>query len=360
MKIAAALSGGVDSAVAAALLKEQGHELVGMTALVWPNSRCCDDRALHDAKLVADTLEIPYFTVDVMKEFRESVVEDFINEYIAGRTPSPCPLCNRTVRFAVMWDKILGHLTDCEAIATGHYAIIEDLGKGRVALPPITPRWALRKGVDPNKDQSYMLYGLSQEQLSRTLTPLGTYTKEEVRKLAEKYNLPVSKKPDSQDACFVDKDYKQFLSEQAAGRLPGDGDIVDAKGNVLGRHNGIINYTIGQRKGLNLAREGTDNQPLYVTGIDAEKNMIIVGGKDQLYSAECIVCNINWIIPVPQTTINITVRIRYNSREVPAEVSPLGDTRAKIFFKDPQPAVTPGQAAVFYNGDIVAGGGIIK
>ncbi|MFC1478168.1 tRNA 2-thiouridine(34) synthase MnmA [Candidatus Margulisiibacteriota bacterium] len=350
MKIAAALSGGVDSAVAAALLKEQGHELVGMTALVWPNSRCCDARALHDAKHVADTLGIPYFTVDVMKEFHESVVEDFISEYIAGRTPSPCPLCNRTVRFAVMWDKILEQHPDCEAIATGHYAIIKE----------DTKRWVLRKGIDPIKDQSYMLYGLSQEQLSRTLTPLGTYTKDQVRQLADKYGLAVSKKPDSQDACFVDEDYKQFLAEHAAGRLPGEGDIVDAEGNVLGKHNGIINYTIGQRKGLNLAREGTDNQPLYVTAINAEQNLVVAGAKDQLYSPECTVRDINWIISVPESAINITVRIRYNSREVPAEVFPLGNTRAKVIFKDPQSAVTPGQAAVFYDGDIVAGGGIIE
>ena len=352
MKIAIALSGGVDSAVAGALLKDAGHTLIGVTALVWPDSRCCDANALRDARLVAEALSIPYFTVDVMPEFKKTVVDPFVFDYQHGRTPNPCPLCNTYIRFGVMWERILEQYPDCGAVATGHYTIIEkDLAENR---------WTLKKGVDENKDQSYMLYGLSQEQLSRTLTPLGTYTKEQARALAEKFGLFVSKKPDSQDACFVSGDYHQFLkdyADEAGGMIPGN--IVDTHGNVLGTHEGIVNYTIGQRKGLALQRKGETNTPLYVVAIDAEKNQVIVGADDEMCQPSCRVGDINWISPAPESPINISVRIRYNSDEVPAQVIPEGDRNATVFFEQPQRAVAPGQAAVFYDGEVVVGGGII-
>ncbi|MFA5928657.1 MAG: tRNA 2-thiouridine(34) synthase MnmA [Candidatus Margulisiibacteriota bacterium] len=354
MKIAIALSGGVDSAVAGALLKQSGHELVGVTALVWPDSRCCDARALHDAELVATALKIPYFTVDVMKEFKDQVVDPFINDYCSGRTPNPCPLCNTSIRFGTMWDKILEQHPDCQAVATGHYAIIEQ-EQGQ---------WRLRKGSDDNKDQSYMLYGLSQEQLGRTLTPLGAYTKEQSRKMAEAFGLFVSNKPDSQDACFVSGDYKKFLREQSVstekqntGFKPGK--FVDSQGQVLGEHDGIANYTIGQRKGLNVQRKGDDNDPIYVIGIDAKNNQVVLGDKDECFRKEFECSRLNWLIPEPKSPVNIAVRIRYNSSEVAAMVTPLADGRAQIVLAEPQSAVTPGQAAVFFDGDVVVGGGII-
>ena len=366
MKIAAALSGGVDSAVAAAVLKEQGHELVGITALVWPDSRCCDAIALHDANLVAKALDIPYYTLDVIKEFQHDIVDAFVNEYRMGRTPNPCPLCNTKIRFGTMWEKILEIVPDCEAIITGHYTFIEKVGD----------RYTLRKGVDSNKDQSYMLYGLSQEQLARTLTPLGPFHKDEVREMADKYQLFVSKKPDSQDACFVSGDYKRFLQEYTQARIEsgsqpkqeGDhqqssgftpGEIVDIEGNVLGQHNGIINYTIGQRKGLNLRRTGEENDPLYVIALDTKTNRVVVGSPEEGKSASCFVRDINWIQPQPESPINIGVRIRYNSSEVPAIITPNGETTARVEFVTPQTAVTPGQNAVFYDGDVVVGGGVI-
>jgi len=375
MKIAAALSGGVDSAVAAALLKEQGHDLVGVTALVWPDSRCCDAQALSDAALVARALEIPYFTVEVMDEFRKEVVDPFVADYTHGRTPNPCPLCNTKIRFGIMWEKILEQYPDCDAVATGHYTKIVDSCQSTNNQQLTTNnRWTLHKGIDSHKDQSYMLYGLSQEQLSRTLTPLGEYTKDQVRDLAEKYGLFVSKKPDSQDACFVSGDYKRFLEEyrnkmpKVQGQMSNvkclmskvQGQVVDMDGNILGTHHGIWNYTIGQRKGLNLQRQGDHNQPLYVVGIDSEKNRVIVGDYDDCLSAECTVDDINWIVSPTESLINITIKIRYNSPEVPAILTVLEDGSARCDFDTPQHAVTPGQAAVFYEGDMVLGGGIIK
>jgi tRNA-specific 2-thiouridylase len=375
MKIAVALSGGVDSAVAAALLKQQGHDLVGVTALVWPDSRCCDARALNDAKLVANALKLPYFTVDVMSEFRSEVVDPFVHDYRQGRTPNPCPLCNTKIRFGTMWERIRENVPDCSAVATGHYAVISLGVKDSDPKTPspqasTTKKYTLRKGVDPDKDQSYMLYGLSQEQLSRTLTPLGGYTKEQVRKLAEEFGLFVSKKPDSQDACFVNGDYKRFLKEyetNSRGRflnLPGgaavEGHLVDRKGNILRTHDGIENYTIGQRKGLHLQRPGTENKPLYVVAIDAERQQVIVGDESELFSPAFKMSDVNWILGEPNQPIHISVRIRYNSEEVLATVTALPNRCAKVVFDQPQKSVTPGQAAVMYEGDVVLGGGIIN
>ena len=406
MKLAIALSGGVDSAVAGALLKEQGHELVGVTALVWPDSRCCDAQALSDAAIVAKALDIPYFTVEVMDEFRREVVDPFVDDYYHGRTPNPCPLCNTKIRFGTMWEKIIQQYPDCEAVATGHYAQISSIPTSSGAL-----RWTLRKGLDDNKDQAYMLYGLSQEQLSRTLTPLGTYTKDQVRKLAEKFKLFVSKKPDSQDACFVSGDYKKFLVEyvQSKGQLSlpmapsalrasppkgGDesvgfigglnsppfrgemsrsdrggpelakngearGEIIDASGKVVGWHNGVFNFTIGQRKGLNLRRSGAENDPLFVIGLNPDKNQVVVGSYFESLSRECIVKDLNWIVPKPEQAIHSKVKIRYNADEVPAILTVQEDDRVHCHFEQAQRAVTPGQNAVFYDGDLVLGGGVI-
>ena len=377
MKLAIALSGGVDSAVAGALLKEQGHELVGVTALVWPDSRCCDAQALSDAAIVAKALDIPYFTVDVMEEFRREVVDPFVNDYYHGRTPNPCPLCNTKIRFGTMWEKIIAQHPDCQAVATGHYTQINS-----VTLADGTLRWTLRKGIDNQKDQAYMLYGLSQEQLSRTLTPLGTYTKDEVRKLAEKFGLFVSKKPDSQDACFVSGDYKRFLQEyvppspfilpfrgemsrsdrgepELADSDGSKGDIIDTFGNVVGQHNGVFNFTIGQRKGLNIRRSGAENDPLFVIGLNPDENQVVVGSYSDSLAKECYVKDLNWISPKPEQPIHSKVKIRYNADEVPALLTGREDGSVRCQFEQSQCAVTPGQNAVFYEGNLVLGGGVI-
>jgi tRNA-specific 2-thiouridylase len=356
VKVVAAMSGGVDSSVAAALLKEEGYQVIGITMQVWPSSKsadesgasggCCGLDAVADAKRVAYRLGIPHHVVDFRDVFARKVVDHFCQEYSLGRTPNPCIRCNQFVKF----DSLLRKAKELDAgfVATGHYARIEKEASGRCLL---------KKGTDKRKDQSYFLYVMTQEQLSHSLFPLGDLTKERVRRMAGEFELPVTDKSESQDICFIPgNDYTEFLKEYVAAAVK-PGQILDGQGNVLGQHRGIIHYTIGQRKGLGVSAR----EPLYVLAINHEENAVIVGGKDEVYSTELTASEINWIATeVPEQPVNVSARIRYLHREAAAVVTPLGEDRAQVKFKEPQMAITPGQAVVFYDGDTVIGGGSIE
>ncbi|KIH76650.1 tRNA (5-methylaminomethyl-2-thiouridylate)-methyltransferase [Geoalkalibacter ferrihydriticus] len=354
-RIVVAMSGGVDSSVAAALLKEQGHEVIGMTMQIWDYSKftaqngetfgsCCSLDDVYDARRVAQALDIPFYVVNFEKQFQQEVIDDFCDAYFSGRTPNPCVLCNQVLKF----DLLLRRARELEAdfLATGHYAVIEQDGQGGQVL---------RKGQDESKDQSYFLFTLTQEQMARVRFPLGSMSKDEVRGHAARFDLPVAEKAESQDICFVpDGDYVRFLEEErGAGRM--DGEIVHVSGKVLGRHRGTYRYTVGQRRGLGIAWP----EPLFVVGIDAEKHQVVVGEKVFLERGTLIVERCNWHIPVPPQPLRAACRIRYRHQEVPAVITPLADGRAEVHFDESQLGVTPGQAAVFYDEDRVLGGGWI-
>ncbi len=349
------MSGGVDSSVTAALLKEQGYEVIGMTMQIWDYSSftaehgesfgtCCSLDDVYDARRVAEQIDIPFYVINFEKEFQREVIDRFCNEYFAGRTPNPCVLCNQILKFELLLRK--ARELEADFLATGHYASIEREGE----------RYSLRKGLDPSKDQSYFLFTLTQEQMARTLFPLGQMTKEEVRQHAERFQLRVAQKAESQDICFVpDGDYVRFLEEErGSGQL--DGDIVHVSGKVLGKHQGIYRYTVGQRKGLGIGWTA----PLFVVGIDVARKQVIVGEKEHLSRSELLIDGCNWSIQEPEAPIDTHCRIRYRHIEVPARVEPLPNNEARILFAEPQKGITPGQAAVFYAGDRVIGGGWIK
>jgi tRNA-specific 2-thiouridylase len=366
MKIAVAMSGGVDSSAAAAILKEQGHELVGFTMQLWNQrrrisvdengeplpSRCCSLDDVYDARRVAEELGFPFYVLNLENEFERDVVQPFVDSYLNGETPIPCVACNSRLKFAS-----LDHLAislGCEKVATGHYA--------RVDFDPETNRYRLRRGRDPKKDQSYFLWELTQPQLSRALFPLGEMSKPEARDAARHADLAVAEKKESQEICFVpDGDYSGFIdrylaAENQADRLPGGGEIVTATGEVLGTHTGIHRYTIGQRRGLGIAGA----RPLYVLNVDSGNNRIVVGYEDQLLGDEFTAAGVNWIaIENPSEPVRAEVRVRYRHAAAPATISPLPDGRARVKFGEPQRAITPGQATVFYRGDEVLGGGWI-
>jgi tRNA-specific 2-thiouridylase len=340
VKIAVAMSGGVDSSVAAALLKEAGHEVTGVTMQI------TDDP--HPASNAADTagrLGIPHQVIDLRDIFTEKIIDDFCGEYGRGRTPNPCVLCNRYIKFGALWEE--AKKRGAEKLATGHYARIEKDGGGR---------YRLKKGRDKNKDQSYFLGQLTQEQLGRTMFPLSNLTKEEVRKIARELGLPATSRPGSQEICFVPGgDIAGFL-EKRAPEYARQGTIQDGTGRTVGRHRGIAAYTIGQRRGLGIAL----GEPLYVTAIAAEENAIIVGNKEQLYGKELTAGGLNWIaIEAPEGPIQVKARIRYRHTEAPATVIPQDDNNVRVEFASPQAAITPGQAIVFYDGDMVLGAGTI-
>src|ERR1041385_7714321 len=365
MKIAVAMSGGVDSSAAAAMLKEAGHELVGFTMQLWNQrrglsvggdgeplpSRCCSLDDVYDARRVAEDLGFPFYVLNLEKEFERDVVQPFVNSYLNGETPIPCVACNSRLKFASL-DKLAASL-GCEKVATGHYA--------RVEFDEATNRYRLLRGRDPNKDQSYFLWELRQDQLSRALFPLGELSKSDARQAARDNQLAVAEKKESQEICFVpDGDYSGFIdryleAEQQSDRLPGAGEIVNARGEVLGSHTGIHRYTIGQRRGIGIA----DARPLYVLNVDASNNKVVVGYDDELSSDEFTAAGLNWIVDNPVQPVRAEVRVRYRHTAAPATITPLANNRARVKFAEPQRAITPGQATVFYRGDEVVGGGWI-
>jgi tRNA-specific 2-thiouridylase len=346
------MSGGVDSSVAGYLLREHGYDVVGVTMKVWPQDcisraedKCCGPQAVADARGVAHSLGIPHYVVDEADQFEQTVINYFASEYQAGRTPNPCVMCNEKLKFGNLWGK--AQALDCDYIATGHYAIIEHHADGAV----------LRKGVDPRKDQSYFLFSLRQPQLRRALTPLGKMLKPQIREIAHSLGLKVADKIDSQEICFVPgNDYKAFLRSHLGENKFHRGEIYDVDGNFIAEHEGIELFTIGQRKGL----PGGSARPRYVVDLDPETNRVIVGGVDDLIVDEFEVDRVNWIdLNRSNQVADVTVKIRYNHPGTAATLTPGENGRAHVRLHEPQKAVTPGQAAVFYNVDIVLGGGWI-
>jgi tRNA-specific 2-thiouridylase len=356
-KIAVAMSGGVDSSAAAALLVEAGHEVVGFTLDLYAlppeycrdtdHMSCCGREAPHLAQQVARILGIGHFLVDMKSVFEKTVIEDFCGEYAQGRTPNPCIRCNEYIKFAAFLR--LAKKQGVSRIATGHHArILRDGAGGRLSL---------KKGRDPSKDQSYFLYGLSQPQLEASLFPVGEMTKPEVRALAAEKGLPVASRPESQEICFIpDNDYGRFLADRIP-ELARPGPIVDTQGNVLGRHPGIIHFTVGQRRGIGLSAP----HPLYVLEIRAQDNTIVVGPNRELYKTGLLAGRLNWIaLSGLERPLKVRARIRYKHREAPATIVPLPGEKVSVEFDRPQRAVTPGQSVVFYDDDDVLGGGIIE
>jgi tRNA-uridine 2-sulfurtransferase len=346
------MSGGVDSSVAGYLLREHGYDVVGVTMKVWPQDcisraedKCCGPQAVADARGVAHSLGIPHYVVDEADQFEQTVINYFASEYQAGRTPNPCVMCNEKLKFGNLWGK--AQALDCDYIATGHYAIIEHHADDAV----------LRKGVDPRKDQSYFLFSLRQPQLRRALTPLGKMLKPQIREIAHSLGLKVADKIDSQEICFVPgNDYKAFLRSHLGENKFHRGEIYDVDGNFIAEHEGIELFTIGQRKGL----PGGSARPRYVVDLDPETNRVIVGGVDDLIVDEFEVDRVNWIdLNRSNQVADVTVKIRYNHPGTAATLTPGENGRAHVRLHEPQKAVTPGQAAVFYNVDIVLGGGWI-
>ena len=346
------MSGGVDSSVAGYLLREQGYDVIGVTMKVWPQDcisraedKCCGPQAVADARAVAHSLGIPHYVVDEADQFERTVIDYFTSEYQAGRTPNPCVMCNEKLKFGNLWGK--AEALGCDFIATGHYAIIEHH----------RDRAVLRKGIDPRKDQSYFLFSLRQPQLRRALTPLGTMRKPEIRKIARSLGLKVADKIDSQEICFVPgNDYKAFLRSHLGENEFHRGEIYDVEGNFVGEHDGIELFTIGQRKGL----PGGSAKPRYVVDLDAETNRVIVGDVEDLVCAEFEIDRTNWIArELPDEDVDATVKIRYSHPGTPATVTSLENHRARIRLHEPQRAITPGQAAVIYDGDVIIGGGWI-
>lgn len=363
--IAVAMSGGVDSSTVAAMLRAEGHSLIGLTMQLWNQrrlagrkgmpeavqGRCCSLDDVYDARRVAQHIGIPYYVVNHEDRFEQEVVRPFVSEYLSGRTPIPCSLCNNHLKFADLIT--VARQIGAEKVATGHYA--------RVEYDDNSGRWLLNRPHDLSKDQTYFLFGLTQEQLSRTLFPLGNLTKPEVRELARKHGLALAEKPDSQEICFVPGgDYKRFidayLSEQGASLPDTAGELVTTTGEVIGEHTGIHNFTVGQRKGLGVAT----GSPLYVIQISGADKQVIVGGEESLYSRTLWARRVNLIsIADLREPMRVTVKIRHRHEPAPATIEKSGSDEIVATFDQPQRAITPGQAAVFYDGNIVVGGGWI-
>lgn len=350
-KAVVAMSGGVDSSIAAALLKEQGYEVIGMVLRLWSepgkedSNRCCTPDSMAQARRVAAILDIPFYVIDAKDVFRETVVEYFLEGYARGETPNPCLICNRKIRWTFLLDHALA--LGADFMATGHYARVRKDERGKIEL---------LRGIDRNKDQSYVLHVLDQEKLKHALFPVGEYTKPEIRQIAEQHGLPTASRKDSQDLCFLaGEDYRNFLQRNAAEMLK-SGEIVTRDGTTIGSHNGLANYTIGQRKGLGVASP----VPLYVITKDAVRNTLIVGTQDELGSKELTARDVNWVSgEAPHEPFRAEVKIRYTAKEAEAWVTPMEAGQAQVAFEAPQRDITAGQAAVFYQNDVVIGGGII-
>ncbi|MDQ7029733.1 MAG: tRNA 2-thiouridine(34) synthase MnmA [Ardenticatenia bacterium] len=356
-RVVVAMSGGVDSSVAALLLHEQGYEVIGVMLRLWAAddqdgadtfvaNRCCTPDAVHDARALCEAIGAPFYLKNVERPFKEAVVDPFVHEYLAGRTPNPCLHCNRVVRFTLLFN--LARALGADYLATGHYARVRRDRDGR---------YHLLKGVDAQKDQSYVLYSLTQEKLAHVLFPVGELTKAHVRELARHYRLPLANKPESQEICFIVRgNYRDFLRQHAPPDALRPGPILHVDGHVLGQHQGLPFYTLGQRRGLGIPWR----EPLYVVAKDMARNALIVGPREALQTRVVDVEEVNWIAGgPPAASRELHVRTRYKMREVPALIEPLGPTRARVVLLTPQPAVTPGQGLVFYDGEECLGGGII-
>lgn len=353
-KVVIGMSGGVDSSVAAYLLKEAGYDVVGVTMQIWQeedtcsleeNGGCCGLSAVEDARRVANQLDIPYYVMNFKQDFKEHVMDYFLDEYLKGRTPNPCIACNRYVK----WESLLKRSLDIGAdyIATGHYARVIQLENGR---------YTLGKSATTAKDQTYALYNLTQKQLSHTLMPVGDYTKDEIRAIAEKIKLQVANKPDSQEICFIpDNDYGKFISEHTEMEIK-PGNFVTTAGEIIGKHKGIPYYTVGQRKGLNLSM----GHPVFVVEIRAETNEIVIGTNEEVFYDRLYANQINFMsVPDIENEMRVLAKIRYNHQGAMATIQRINETVVECIFDEPQRAITPGQAVVFYEKDYVVGGGTI-
>ncbi|RDY24782.1 tRNA 2-thiouridine(34) synthase MnmA [Romboutsia maritimum] len=355
-KVMIGMSGGVDSSVAAYLLKKQGYDVIGVTMKLWQDDDddlieneggCCSLAAVEDARRVAEKIGIPFYVLNFRDVFKEKVIDYFIDEYLNGRTPNPCIACNKHIKFDDFYKK--ARQIGCDYVATGHYAKIEKDEE--------TGRYFLKKSITDKKDQTYALYNMTQEQLEHTLLPIGDYEKDKVREIAKEMGMDVYNKPDSQEICFVkDNDYANYVKKHSKKRIE-EGYFVDTKGNVLGKHKGIVNYTIGQRKGLGIAF----GKPMFVVDIDSKKNTVILGSNEDIFNKELIATDVNLInIDEIKEPIRVQAKIRYSAKPADATVYKHEEDSIRIVFDEPQRAMTKGQSVVMYIGDVVVGGGIIS